>query len=63
MTHHSTRWWTQNWDRLSLISSKNPEVGSINCDDVMFWEQFAHSHEAQIGKIRFLVGISIGQVL
>jgi hypothetical protein len=27
----------------------------------MFWEQLAHSHEAQVGKIRLLVRISIGQ--
>lgn len=27
----------------------------------MSWEQLAHSHEAQVGKIRLLIGISIGQ--
>jgi len=27
----------------------------------MFCEQLAHSHEAQVGKIRLLVSISIGQ--
>jgi hypothetical protein len=59
--HHSTLWRTKNGDRLSLISSKNPEVSSIDRDDGMFWEQLAHSHEAQVGKIRLLVRISIGQ--
>jgi len=27
----------------------------------MLWEQLAHSHEAQVGKIRLLVRVSIGQ--
>jgi hypothetical protein len=61
--HHSALWRTQNWDRLSFISSKNPEVSAIDSDYEMFWEQFAHSHEAQVGKIRLLVRISIGQML
>jgi len=59
--HHSTLWRTKNGDRLSLISSKNPKVSSIDRDDGKFWEQLAHSHEAQVGKIRLLVRISIGQ--
>jgi len=58
---HSTLWRTKDRNRLSLISSKNLEVSSINSDDGMFWEQLAHSHEAQVGKIRLLVRITIGQ--
>jgi hypothetical protein len=58
---HSTLWRTKNWDRLSLISSKNPQVSPIDRDDGMFWEHLAHSHEAQVGKIRLLVRISISQ--
>jgi hypothetical protein len=59
LANRSTLWRTKNRNRLSLISSKNLEVSSINSDDGMSWEQLAHSHEAQVGKIRLLVRISI----
>jgi hypothetical protein len=51
----------KNRDCLALISSKDLEISAINRYDRMLREQFAHPHQAQIGKIWLLVRISSGQ--
>jgi hypothetical protein len=38
-----------------------PEVRSIDGDHGRLREQFAHPHEAQIGKIGFSIGIPVGK--
>lgn len=59
--HHSPLRRTKNWDCLALVSSKDLKVSAINSYDGVLWEQFAHSHQAQVGKVRLLVRISSSQ--
>ena len=48
-------------NHLSAISPVYPEIGEIRCDHWMFWMQFTHADQAQVGEVRTAVSIAARQ--
>ena len=53
----------QYWNRFSLVSSVDSEIGRIDRNNRVPRVQFAHSNQTQIGKIRLAISIAPGKFL
>ena len=47
--------------RLPLIAAIDSKVSSVDGDYSVLWVQLAHPHQAQIGQIRFTIGVALRQ--